>query len=178
MLYFRNVFKQFCISAWGATFSFVPQNPPAVELIAGFNVKRKQFTSKYFFFLCTNTIHTALKLSGLGHFDVNKPEYVWCALFSFCCKDRKKQSQKRKSLQSRTGAVLISSSSRCQDDKVLFLLVSAGLCYPGESPSAVQWPPHSDACLLHRRLLPHPCGRPHHPHVHLLGQGGWWMAEM
>ena len=51
------------------------------------------------------------------------------------------------------------------------ILVSAGVCHPGESSSPVQWPPHPHACVIHRRLLPHPCGGPHHAHVHLLRQG-------
>lgn len=65
-----------------------------------------------------------------------------------------------------------------QNDEVPFLRVSAGLCYPGESPSPVQWPPHSNACLLHGGLLPHPCGRADHPHVHLLRQGEWLMKKI
>lgn len=54
---------------------------------------------------------------------------------------------------------------------------SAGLRHPGESPSPVQWPPDSNACLLHGGLLSHPCGRAHHPHVHLLRQGEWPMSK-
>lgn len=39
-----------------------------------FQCEKKTIHIKVFLFLCTNTIHTALKLSGLSHFDVNKPE--------------------------------------------------------------------------------------------------------
>lgn len=49
--------------------------------------------------------------------------------------------------------------------------VRSGLRHPGESPAPVQWPPDSDTCLLHRRLLPHPRGGAHHSHVYLLRQG-------
>lgn len=70
------------------------------------------------------------------------------------------------------------TAAQCKNDEVFCLCVSAGLRHPGESPAPVQRPPHSDACLLHCGLLPHPRGGAHHPHVHLLRQGEWWMRRM
>lgn len=54
------------------------------------------------------------------------------------CKTPKKEKRKTENALTGTGAAASSSYCQCQNERVLFLRVSAGLCHPGESPSPVQ----------------------------------------